>query len=275
MKTWDIKVLNFGKISIRMSFMWPQGMPPLAEDFDADGPYLGYLLQSKGENILVDTGITDSFIVDGKAWGMLPAEGGKKFVEKALAKEGLGPDDIQTVLCTHLHNDHAGNCTLFKKAKIVFQRDEWENLLNPLPSQNLRKDYDPGVIAELQSMPTLKVDGDFDIADGVKIYKTPGHTRGSQSSAVNTKKGVVVIIGDLCLANFLIFPSLGEFMDSKGVMRSIPKAPPVYSQVIPTMMVYDHYAFYDSVYKVKAIASRDEPGYILPGHEPSLLVTGV
>ncbi len=275
MKTWDIKVLNFGKISLRMSFMWPQGMPPLTEDFDADGPYLGFLLQSKGENILVDTGITDSFIVDGKAWGMLPAEGGKKFVEKALAKEGLGTDDIQTVLCTHLHNDHAGNCILFKKSKIVFQKDEWENLLNPLPSQNLRKDYDPGVITELQTMPTLKVDGDFEIADGVKVYKTPGHTRGSQSIAVNTKKGVVAIIGDLCLASFLVFPNLGEFMDAKGTMRIIPKAPPVFSQVIPTMMVYDHYAFYDSINKVKAIVSRDEPGYILPGHEPSLLVTGV
>ncbi len=275
MKTWDVKVLYFGKISAKLSFIWPPGMPPLTQDLDAAAPYLGFLLQSKGENILVDTGLSEKFIVDGKAWGMLPAEGGKAYVEKALGKEGVSPADIKTVICTHLHNDHAGNCSLFKNATVIFQKDEWANFLDPIPVQNLRKDYDPDILSDFQSLHILKVDGDLDVAEGIKLYKTPGHSLGSQSVAVNTKKGAVVLIGDLALFNFTIFPYIGEFMDMNGTKYSIPKAPPVFGPAVPTSVVYNAWAFYDSIYKVKAIASRDEPGYILPGHEPSLLVTGV
>jgi N-acyl homoserine lactone hydrolase len=275
MKTWNVKVLYFGKISAKLSFIWPPGMPPLTQDVDAAAPYLGFLLQSQGENILVDTGLSEKFIIDGKAWGMLPAEGGKSFVEKALAKEGVSPADIKTVICTHLHNDHAGNCSLFKNAAVIFQKDEWANMLDPIPVQNLRKDYDPDVIAELQTMRTLKVDGDLEVAEGIKLYKTPGHSLGSQSIAVNTKKGVVVLIGDLALFNFTIFPYIGQFTDMSGNTHSIPKAPPIFGPAVPTSVVYNAWAFYDSIYKVKAIASRDEPGYILPGHEPSLIATGV
>ena len=122
---------------------------------------MGFLLQSKGHNIVVDTGISERFIVDGKAWAGLPAEGGRAFLEKALADEGLSPADIEVVIYTHLHNDHAGNCGLFTNAVNIFQKDEWLNLLNPLPVQNVRRDYDPAVIDELRSRKCFRVDGDF------------------------------------------------------------------------------------------------------------------
>jgi len=276
MCVWDVKVLYLGKIRAPMSILWPMGMPPLPDDFILDGPYLGFLLQSEGRNILVDSGISEKFIVDGKAWSGLPAEGGRAYLEKALEKEGLNPADIDIVIYTHLHNDHAANCTLFTNARIIFQRDEWKNLLNPLPVQLLRRDYDLDVIPELKSMNTLMVDGDFKLTDGINIYKTPGHTLGSQSIAVNTNKGVVVFTGDLFVLNFSAFPYLGEVMDMHGRKYSIPKAPPVFGPAVPVGgLVYDFYTYYDSVYKVKAIASRSEPGFIIPGHEGSLLVTGI
>jgi len=72
MNLWDIKVLYYGKITI------PKGAatPGLDMDFVFDSPYLGFLLQNGKRNILVDTGISDDFFVDGKAWGNLPAVGG-------------------------------------------------------------------------------------------------------------------------------------------------------------------------------------------------------
>ena len=43
---------------------------------------------------------------------------------EALEREGLTPKDIDTVLYTHLHNDHAGCALLFPEAKTYFQKDE-------------------------------------------------------------------------------------------------------------------------------------------------------
>ena len=42
-------------------------------------PYLGFLLDNGKKKILVDTGINERFIIDGKAWGALPAKGGTKY----------------------------------------------------------------------------------------------------------------------------------------------------------------------------------------------------
>ena len=55
----------------------------------------------------------------------------------------------------------------------------------------------------------------------------------------------------------------------------IPTAPPILGPAVPHSIIYDFYAFYDSIYKTKAVASKDEPGYIIPGHEPSLVLTGI
>ena len=275
MKTWEIKVLYLGKITANLSMVWTPGLPPLPGDHLVSAPYLGFILRTPERLVLVDSGISEKFIIDGKAWGALPAEGGSSFLIQALEKEGLGPEDIDTVVYTHLHNDHAANCQLFTKARVVFQKDEWTNLLSPLPVQNIRMDYDPGVIDELKAKHCLQVDGDFDLEEGIRLIKTPGHTLGSQSVAVNTDKGIVVLVGDLCLFNFQMFPGTTEIIDMDGNSLSIPAAPPVFGHAVPPTILYNFYDFYDSVQKVKAMAERDEPGYIIPGHEMSLVHTGI
>lgn len=272
MGLWDVKVLYLGKITANLSLVWPPGMPPLEHDFALSAPYLGFLLRSQDRSVLVDTGISEKFIVDGKAWGALPAEGGKPFLERALEAAGSSPNEIDTIIYTHLHNDHAANCQLFPNATAVFQKDEWHNLLTPLPVQNLRMDYDPGLIDELKGSRTLRVDGDFELADGIKLYKTPGHTAGSQSVAVKTSKGIVVLVGDLCLFDFMMFPGLTEIVDMEGTAHPIPPAPSVFGPAVPHTLTYNYYDFYDSIYKVKAVAAHNKPGFILSGHEPSLVL---
>ncbi len=275
MNTWSIKVLYLGKGTLNLSSIWPAGMPPLPNDYLMSFPYLGFLLQSKGRNILIDTGISEKFIVNGKAWGGFPAEGGRAYLEKALADAGIDAKQVDTIVYTHLHNDHAANCKLFENARIIFQRDEWANLLNPLPVQLLRRDYDLDQIQEFKSVNCIMVDGDFDLTDGIKIYKTPGHTLGSQSVAVNTRKGVVVFVGDISLVNFMMFPGTKEIMDMEGKMHSIPSGPSTFGPAIPHSIIYDFYKFYESIYKIKAIATQDKAGYIIPAHEPSLVATGI
>lgn len=278
MKIWQIKVLYLGKISARLSFIWPAGMPPLQNDMALSAPYLGFLLQCDGRNILVDTGISDKFIINGKAWGALPAEGGAMFMENVLEKENLKTKDIDTVILTHLHNDHAGNCHLFPDARILFQKDEWLNMLNPIPQQLARMDYDPSLADYLKSpsVNAVMVNGDIDLDDGITLYKVPGgHSLGSQVVAVNTKKGRVVMMGDISLCNFMAFPGTTELVDMEGTPHPIPSAPSTIGPAIPHAVIYDLFAFNDGINRIKTIASRYEPGYVLPGHEPSLICKGV
>lgn len=275
MSQWDVKVLYLGKITANLSMIWPAGMPPLERDVELSAPYLGFLLRREGRRILVDSGISDSFIVDGRAWGFLPAEGGTEFLIKALAEADLSPADIDTVIYTHLHNDHAGSSRLFSNATFVFQKDEWRNLLDPLPVQSIRGDYDPDVVDALSGNKILRVDGDLQLEEGIRLIKTPGHSLGSQSIAVSTVQGTVVLVGDLCLFNFMMFPGTREIMDMDGNRFPIPPPPSSFDLALPHAVIYDFYAYYDSIQKVKATAERDSPGYIICGHEPSLVVTGI
>ncbi|MCZ7665251.1 MAG: MBL fold metallo-hydrolase [Thermoleophilia bacterium] len=170
--TWEVDVLYLGKISMPLSTMlsvcYAFGAPTVEHDAYISAPYLGFLLTRGETRVVVDTGISGKFIVDGKAWAGLAAEGGEEHMRRALAERGLDPEDVQVVVYTHLHNDHAGNCALFPRAQHVFQEAEWENLLSPLPIQNVRKDYDPAIIDDLASLPTHMVDGDTEL-EGVSI----------------------------------------------------------------------------------------------------------
>uniref|UniRef100_UPI002601EE9B MBL fold metallo-hydrolase n=1 Tax=uncultured Flavonifractor sp. TaxID=1193534 RepID=UPI002601EE9B len=114
---WKITSLYYGKIHAPRG-VFTAGLDP---DLMIDAPYIGYLLQNGKQNVLVDTGIHQDNIVDGKAWGGYAAVGGNQYVLDALAKEGLTPKDIDTVLYTHLHNDHAGGALLFPEAHTIFQ----------------------------------------------------------------------------------------------------------------------------------------------------------
>src|SRR5690625_6501690 len=101
MAHWKINVLYLGHIRGPKSAI----TPGLDDDLVLEVPYLAFLLQKEGRNVLIDSGISDSFIVDGKAWGNLPAVGGRKYLLDALKRESVTPEDIDTVIYTHLHND--------------------------------------------------------------------------------------------------------------------------------------------------------------------------
>jgi glyoxylase-like metal-dependent hydrolase (beta-lactamase superfamily II) len=273
MDLWKITVLYYGEVTV------PKGLltPNLDQDVFIVSPYLGFLLQNGKHNVLVDTGIFDEFIVDGKTfWGNLPAKGGRAFVEKALADAGVDPLEIDTVLFTHLHNDHAANTSLFKNARLIFQKNEWTTLLDPLPINRVRKEYDPALIDALKSANCVKVHGDFELIKGIRCFLTPGHTPGCMSVAVDTEKGIRILVGDLLPLHCLAFSQQDELIDMQGNRHKITPAPKEYGHFIPPVtLIYDYYDYYDSCNKVLSMIPSDSPEYIVPGHEPSLIFSGV
>ena len=235
-------------------------------------PYLAYLLQDGHTNVLIDNGINERYIRDGKAWGGIPCWAGSADLLRSLDKVGLKPDDIDLLLYTHLHNDHAGNANLFPKTRSIAQREEWENLLDPTYAELQRRDFDLEVAPYLQSNPNfLKIDGDMEILEGIRVIKTPGHTRGSQSVVVNTVNGLRVFVGDLFHMPCCCFPWMTQMPDCDGVMHKITPAADN-APSLRSSLVYDCYSYYASVDKVKAILPRLEPKYVICGHDPALLL---
>ncbi len=271
--SWEIKVLLYGTISLPKTF----STPGRDDDMIIEAPYLGFLLKKDGQNVLVDTGINERYIVNGKTkWNDCPAQGGTSWVVDALAKEGLKPEDIDMVLYTHLHNDHTGACHLFPNAETIFQKKEWENLLNPLPNQIFRGDYDQTVIDIFKDMKNVvMVDGDVALPNGLKLHLTQGHTKGSMCIEVPTNDGPRIIVGDLLYMPYYLFPQTDWLMDMDGKVHKITPLPVEMGPLLVHSMIYDNYAYYESYHKVRALVPKFEEKYFVFGHDPSLIHTGV
>ncbi len=115
-------------------------------------------------------------------------------VSARLAERGIRPSDIDLMIFSHLHFDHAGGTAEIPDARIVVNRAEWE----AGHSQELIErgvydpvDYDHGHDVE-------QVDGEHDIfGDGSLVcIPTPGHTPGHQALRVELESGPAVLTGD-------------------------------------------------------------------------------
>jgi N-acyl homoserine lactone hydrolase len=132
--------------------------------------------------ILVDTGVGwPTELV--KEWKVV-----NRHAADALAEHDLGPADVRIVINSHLHFDHCGQNAVFKHAPFYVQRSELDRARREKSRTSEWFDF-AGAKFEL-------VDGDAQIADGVRVVATPGHTVGHQSVVVDTADGGAVMIGD-------------------------------------------------------------------------------
>jgi len=265
MAKWTIRPLVYGTIEVKKD----QLTTGLDVGLPLTVPYLGFYLTDGKHKVLCDTGINAKYIVDGKAWAGSPAAGGEDWVLKSLDEIGLDPHDIQLVIYTHLHNDHAGNCHLFPKATHIFQEEEWKELLDPLPSMMIRGDFDQSLIPELKELNCQKVVGDVELLDGLELILTPGHTAGSQCLLVTTSDGIYNLAGDTIHVFPIAFPEMTEMTLMDGTILPITPAPKHWGNAVPSSLVYDHYAWFRSIYRIKSILR--ERRFLIPGHEPALV----
>jgi N-acyl homoserine lactone hydrolase len=172
-------------------------------------PILGWLLvpaHDADEPILVDTGFSDaerSMRVQRLGPHRMQPEWS---LEAQLANHGLAVEDVDTVILTHLHYDHAGGCTQLPNARFVIQRRELQAAAAPVISPHLDFGggalfYDRKDVADLIDplWPRVELlEGDAEIFPGVRcILYSNTHTPGSQAVYVQTESGTAVILGDI------------------------------------------------------------------------------
>jgi glyoxylase-like metal-dependent hydrolase (beta-lactamase superfamily II) len=110
--------------------------------------------------------------------------------DDVLREVSLRPEEARAVANCHLHVDHAGNNFRFPDVPIFVQRVEREaadtTLDYSLPDRTIAF---PGARLEV-------LDGEeAEIAPGVRVVPTPGHTAGHQSFVVDTQEGRIVVAG--------------------------------------------------------------------------------
>ena len=157
-----------------------------------------WLARDGTHNVLIDSGMAEIALITKRlkveGWG-----GGHAKLTELLAGEGLTPDDIDHIVLTHGHFDHAENLDLFPDACIVIQRDELSHAADPVPSQRIF--YWQSTIGNLVSRrrpgQIRTLDGDTELFDGFRVLKVPSHTPGMQVPIIQTDKGIVAIASDL------------------------------------------------------------------------------
>lgn len=183
------------------------------------------LIQSNGENILVDVG----------------HYGRRRLMLEALSKNNISIEDINIVVLTHLHWDHALNIDLFKKARIFVSKYELEY------NQNIGSD-DPFTIRNfgklVESKDLLEVDGDYKINSEVTLLDSRGHTHGHLAVVAGAPENGIVVTGDS-------IPNLRAWHRNR-----------------PDIVMLDEGKAEKSIERIKKLGYK----VIVPGHDPPFKV---
>lgn len=140
-----------------------------------------YLIRSAGEVILVDTGVGEgNAYVDGHF------EPERVSLIDALARHGVSPADVTSIINSHLHFDHCGNNRLFAHANAFVQAAELEAARQP--------GYTVPAWFDFEGARLVAVDGDRTIAPGVSVLFSPGHTPGHQAVLVEKSSQERILI---------------------------------------------------------------------------------
>ncbi|MDA8309661.1 MAG: N-acyl homoserine lactonase family protein [Actinomycetota bacterium] len=169
-------------------------------------PVYAYLVRCDDDRLLlVDTGMSRVHVEDPDAtWrgtptadALIPVMRKEDTLVFRLAQLGCAPQDIDYVVNTHLHFDHAGNNDLLGRATFFVQRDQYEHAKG-----------NPSFPNQYWNLPSLRyelLEGDCALFDGIEVRHTPGHCTGHQSLVLELPEtGTVVVCGDAvyCQDNF-------------------------------------------------------------------------
>jgi glyoxylase-like metal-dependent hydrolase (beta-lactamase superfamily II) len=145
------------------------------------------LVRTGGMTVLVETGRGEPGKFDEKERGFFGL--GEGWLMGSLEAAGVEPGEIDLVVLTHLHFDHAGGGTMsdgrggfvpaFPRARYVVQRGEWQDAVDghAVMSGTYRREN----LAPLEAAGVLSLaDGPAEVAPGVSLLPLPGHTRHQQ-----------------------------------------------------------------------------------------------
>jgi len=164
------------------------------------------LVETNEATVLVDTGLGNKEGEKFKSIYRVSNEGSPTRLESSLEALGLLPEDIDVVVATHLHFDHAGGGTVrdpdgtirpsFPTARYVVSRGEYD--FARLDNERVRASYMAANFEPLAAAGCLElVAGDAEVVPGVRMVHTPGHTPHHQSIQIDLGGDRLLFLADL------------------------------------------------------------------------------
>ena len=160
------------------------------------------LVMANGKSILVETGMgTKLSEIERQRFKVVNEQ---TFAE-ALQPFSMSPADVDVVILTHLHLDHAGGATeikdgavqpTFPNARYIIQQVEYDIACNT--NERTRASYnDQDFQPLMESENLVMVDGEYEVASGITVIKTGGHTEGHQIVLFESNGEQAIHIGDI------------------------------------------------------------------------------
>ncbi|MGG0240846.1 YtnP family quorum-quenching lactonase [Bacillus rhizoplanae] len=159
------------------------------------------LLQTKDGNMLIDSGIGNNKMNEKMKRNQGVTE--ESSVEQSLAQLGLKAEDIQYILMTHLHFDHASGLTkwegeklvpTFPNAKIYVSQTEWDEMRNPnIRSRNTywKENWEP-IVHQVQLFTE-----EVNVTDEIRMVHTGGHSDGHAVVIAQSQNETLLHLADL------------------------------------------------------------------------------
>ncbi|MBN4054109.1 MBL fold metallo-hydrolase [Nitrospira defluvii] len=161
------------------------------------------LIKAHGKDILVDTGIGNK---ENEKFNEIYGVERKPSIEECLSRHKLRPKDIDLVVNTHFHFDHAGGNTTknskgqiqltFPNASYFVQKGEWEDANNA--NERTQGSY---LLDNFEILPKKGrlnlLEGDSEILKGISVLRTPGHTQHHQAIFIESDGEKALFLGDL------------------------------------------------------------------------------
>ena len=159
------------------------------------------LIQYDGKRILIDSGIGKGKLDEKMKRNLGVTEETK--VEECLAELGLTPADIDIILMTHLHNDHAAGLTewredelisVFPNAEIHVSQIEWDEMRNPnIRSRNTywKENWEP-IQHQVKTFEKSQI-----VLPGIEMIHTGGHSNGHSVIKLTQNGETVLHMGDI------------------------------------------------------------------------------
>lgn len=189
---WEVYALKYGSNVAPVN----PDMSQTAGNFyvASTGDYFIWVIRNDERLILVDTGFdTEEARVRKRQLTRTPAEAVRDF--------GINPDDVDTVIITHLHYDHAGGIRQFPNAQFHLQETEMAYATGPCMCHDaIRMPFTGQHICDMVdrvfSGRVTYYDGEGEVAPGVNVHCVGGHSRGLQVVSVLTEKGPMCLASD-------------------------------------------------------------------------------
>jgi methylmalonyl-CoA epimerase len=161
------------------------------------------IVRDDTHTMLIDAGIGDK---ESEKFYRMYAVDRARSLDHALADAGIAPDDIDIVLASHLHFDHAGGFTTrtadgrvvprFRNARYIIRRGEWNDATHP--HERNRASYLADNFVPLHQAGVIDfIDEDGPIISGVRVQRTGGHTMHHQIIWIESGRDCAVFLADL------------------------------------------------------------------------------